>query len=57
MPIKELIKYIKLSRGQSVSMRKRLFLYMMLLIVMAVAILVTGLVFSGVISMDDERKI
>ena len=55
MPIKELIKYIKLSRGQSVSMRKRLFLYMMLLIVMAVAILVTGLVFSGVISMDDER--
>ena len=55
MPIKTLIKYIRLSKEQSVSMRTKLFLYMMLLFMMAVAILVTGLVFSGVISMDDER--
>ena len=55
MSLKKLISYIRNSEEQSVSMRKRLLLYMMLLFIMAVADLMTGLVFSGVISMDDER--
>ncbi|MBO4910091.1 MAG: helix-turn-helix transcriptional regulator [Lachnospiraceae bacterium] len=55
MLIKKLIKYIKLGEGQSVSMRKRLILYMMLLFIIVVSLLVAALVFSGVITMDDER--
>lgn len=55
MSLKKLFKYLRSHDKQSVSMRYRLLLYMMLLLIMAVAILVVGLVFSGVISMDDER--
>ena len=55
MSIKQLFKYLTSHDKQSISMRYRLLLYMMLLLITAVAILCTGLVFSGVISMDDER--
>ena len=55
MKLKELINLIKNSSKQSVSMRKRLLLYMMLLFIIAVAILMTELVFLGVISIDNER--
>ena len=55
MLIKKLIKYIRLDEGQSVSMRKRLILYMMLLFVIVLSILVFALILSGVITMDDER--
>ena len=55
MRFKGLFKYILHPEGQSISMRKRLLLYMMLLFIIAVAFLMTGLIFSGVISFDDER--
>ena len=55
MSLKQLFKYLTSHDKQSISMRYRLLLYMMLLLITAVAILCTGLVFSGVISMDDER--
>ncbi|SNU09952.1 regulatory protein, luxR family [Lachnospiraceae bacterium] len=57
MSLKKMFKYLTSHDKQSISMRYRLLAYMMLLLIMAVAILVTGLVFSGVISMDDERVV
>ncbi len=55
MSLKKLISYIRNSEEQSVSMRKRLLLYMFLLFMIAVAALMAGLIFTGVIPIYDER--
>ena len=42
-------------KGKSISMRRRLMLYMVFLLLMAVGILATAFVVTGVIGVDDDR--
>ena len=55
MHIKKLIELIRNPKGQSISMRRRLMLYMLLLLLTAVAILATAFIVTGVIGVDDDR--
>ena len=55
MHIKKLIELIRNSKGQTMSMRRKLMLYMLLLLLTAVGILATAFIATGVIGVDDER--
>ncbi|MBR6402616.1 MAG: helix-turn-helix transcriptional regulator [Eubacterium sp.] len=55
MHIKKLIELIRNSKGQTMSMRRKLMLYMLLLLLTAVGILATAFIATGVIGVDDDR--
>ena len=55
MTIKKVLGLVRNSKGQSVSMKGRLLMYMFVLLLIALGLIGAALVITGVIDIDDDR--